>query len=89
MSSEEFAAYTKENTVDDPDEEDAEDGTHRNYDKYSSELPQNSHFLAAFKNVPGCKKRNPHRLGVSRIPFIECTMLSCIIARYLLKPTRA
>jgi len=68
----EFAPYTKENTVQDPSGEDDEDGTHRNYDKFSAELPQDSHFLAAFKSVPGCKKRNPHRLGVSRIPFIEC-----------------
>ncbi len=67
-----FAPFTKENTVEDPDEEEVEDGTHRNYDKWSAELPQNTHFLSVCKGVPGCKKRNAHRLGVSRLPFIEC-----------------
>ena len=69
----EFAIYTKENTVESQEAaEQNEDGTHRNYDKFASQLPENSHFLAAFKSVPGCKRRHPHRLGVSRIPFIEC-----------------
>ena len=68
----EFAAFTRENTQADPEQESTEDGTHRNYDSFSAETPENSHFLAAFKSVPGCKKRNSHRLGVSRIPFIEC-----------------
>jgi len=68
-----FAPFTRENTqVEDPDLEDAEDGSHRSYDEYSANLHQDAHFAAAFKSVPGCKKRNPHRLGVSRLPFIEC-----------------
>ena len=67
----EFAAFTKENTQADPEEDYSEDGTHRNYDRVSSTIPENAHFLAAFKTVPGSKKRNSHRLGVSRVPFIE------------------
>ncbi len=68
----EFAAFTKENTQADPEEDFSEDGSHRNYDRVSSQIPENSHYLAAFKAVPGCKKRNSHRLGVSRVPFLEC-----------------
>ena len=64
--------YTAEDTVNDVDEDAPPvDIYHRNYDEFMETIRPGAHFLSNAQHVPGCKRRVPARLGVSRVPFIE------------------
>ena len=64
--------YTAEDTVADVDEDAPPvDIYHRNYDEFMEATKVSAHFLSNARHVPGCKRRAPARLGVSRVPFIE------------------
>ena len=66
----ESAPMTLEDTISDGDEAPV-DTSHRNFDQIMEDTSAGTHFNAAFKLVPGCKRRQQSRLGVSRVPFIE------------------
>ncbi len=61
---------TLEDTISDGDDTPV-DVSHRNFDQIMEDTSPGTHFNAAFKLIPGCKRRQQSRLGVSRVPFIE------------------
>ena len=64
--------YTAEDTVAEVDEDAPPvDIHHRNCDEFMEATKISAHFLSNARHVPGCKRRAPARLGVSRVPFIE------------------
>ena len=66
----EALASTVEDTITDEDAF-ATEFTHRNYDPWMETVQVGAHFLATQKHVPGCRRRQTTRMGVSRGPTIE------------------
>ena len=63
---------TAEDTLRDEDENAPEvDASHRNFDEMMEATRPGVYFASTAKHVPGAKRRNQLRLGVSRVPFIE------------------
>ena len=72
-----LAGIAADETVEDtrPDEDDDElleahdDKTHRNFDSWAQHVAPGTKFPSA-KNVPSARRRQHHRLAVSRTPLI-------------------
>ena len=45
---------------------------HRNYDAVLEGVPPGTMFRSAFAGAPNCRRRHDARLGVSRLPQLEC-----------------
>ncbi len=45
---------------------------HRNYDAFMEGVPPGTLFRSAFAGAPNCRRRHDARLGVSRLPQLEC-----------------
>ena len=48
------------------------DKCHRNHDEFCEQIPECTLCRSAFAGVPGVRRRQHCRLGVSRLPQLEC-----------------
>ena len=48
------------------------DNKHRNYDRYMEGVQNGTLFRAIFAGVPSARRRHDSRLGVSRLPLLDC-----------------
>ena len=65
-------SMTAEDTLlDEDDDAPPVDTSHRNYDEIMEATRPGVYFASTAKHVPGGKRRDQLRLGVSRVPFIE------------------
>ena len=69
MAGEAQVSSTSEDTV--VEEDFAQEVSHRNHDPWAENVQVGTHFLASQKHVPGCRRRQTNRMGVSRLPMIE------------------
>ena len=72
MTDEGQSAATLEDTLDDDAEAAAPaEAGHRHFDVFADGVPAGVNFASRMKHLPGARRRQSDRLGVSRTPFLE------------------